>query len=98
MKSAVITRVSVTRDLGVATVYWSSYHVDPAEREACGQALRAAAGYFRHLVAARLELRRAPELRFVLDHATDHALRVEQLLSEIAPAQPQPGAREGEEE
>ena len=45
------------------------------------EGLKAATGYIRRELAARLHLRRAPELLFILDRSRQYEERIEELLS-----------------
>jgi len=88
-----VTEVRPSPDLRSATVY-----VMPLggghEAEAL-EALTRAAPYLRRRVAARIELRFAPELRFALDTTFDEAGRIERLLRSPEVARdlaPEPGA------
>jgi len=82
-----ITRVQLTDDLSFARVFVRELVVDEAElgrrEESIMRGLEAAAGRVRAQVAQTLQLRRAPELRFVYDHGQDNADRVDELLAEI---------------
>ena len=82
----VVTRVEVPADLSVAWVYVRSL-ADVAgglSRDAVLKCLRRAAPRLRRELAARLKLRRVPELRFQYDIGVDARERVEELLEEIA--------------
>ena len=46
-------------------------------------ALNRASGFLRRELAARIELKHQPELRFFWDEGVDRAARIEELLSEI---------------
>lgn len=82
---AVVTRVEVTNDLRSARVLVRLLENgdDPERRKAVVAALGRAAGLMRREVTQRLQLRHAPELRFVYDDGQDNTTRVEQLLAEI---------------
>jgi ribosome-binding factor A len=82
---AVVTRVDVTNDLRSARVHVRLLENgdDPARRKAVVAALGRASGLMRREVTQRLQLRHAPELRFVYDDGQDNTSRVEQLLAEI---------------
>ena len=64
----IITDVSVSRDLSVATVYYSLLSGEPARPE-LGEAVRIAAGFLRSSLARELRVRHVPELRFFPDEA-----------------------------
>ncbi len=85
LSSLVLTSVEVTDDLqsariGVRLLIGDQ---DPKERKAAMTRLERASGRLRRLVAPRLELRRAPELRFHYDAGHDASRRVEEILHEI---------------
>ena len=77
-----VTRVKVTPDLSLARVYWTSMG-DAAERKVTAKALARAAAYVRHLLSARVTLRRSPEVQFIFDQAVAAQDRVEQILQEL---------------
>jgi ribosome-binding factor A len=77
-----ITSVRVTADLQLARVYYSSLG-DEAARTQTKRALDRALPFLRRQIAARLRLRRAPELAFHFDDSLDRQDRVEELLREI---------------
>jgi ribosome-binding factor A len=82
-----ITRVQVSPDLQHARVFYTSLG-DQAARKNTARALDRATGFMRRQVGRRLALRHAPEIQFEFDESVGHQDRVEQLLREIAEAQP----------
>ena len=88
-----ITEVKVDRELAYADVFVSA--VEGVERSAEILAgLRHAAGFFRSELAARVDLRAFPKLRFHWDPTPENADHIEQLLAQIraetpAPVEPQ---------
>ena len=94
LAAVVVTTVDVTDDLmsariGVRLLVGDE---DPKKRAGVLKALASGAGRLRRLIAPKLELRRAPELRFNYDAGHDASRRVEELLHEIkregAPEEP----------
>lgn len=79
----IVTEVRVTPDLRTARVYVSLAHEDESERGKTLEGLRAAAGYVRHELIERLQLRRAPEVLFVLDQSEEFGQRIDQLLRKV---------------
>jgi len=77
-----VTRVRVTPDLSLARVYWTILG-DEAERKKTQKALMRAAAYVRHLLSARMSLRRSPEVTFTFDQAVADQNRVEEILFEL---------------
>ncbi|HXZ13895.1 MAG TPA: 30S ribosome-binding factor RbfA [Candidatus Sulfotelmatobacter sp.] len=87
--SVTVTEVRVTPDLRTARVYVSLAQEEEAERNATLEGLRAAAGYVRHELIERLQLRRAPEVLFVLDESEEYGQRINDLLRKVkSPGEP----------
>jgi ribosome-binding factor A len=76
---ATVTEVRMTPDLKQAKVY-VSVNAAAAEQASSIKALSSAAGFIRHELSERLQLRRAPELLFVLDRSEEYAQRIDELL------------------
>lgn len=77
-----ITGVRVTADLQIARVQYSSLG-DPQARRQTARALDRATPFLRRQIAARLRLRRVPELMFHFDDSLDRQERIEEILREI---------------
>ena len=52
----------------------------PADKDVLLRALGHDRGFYRSLLAERLDLRHTPELRFVIDETVERAMRLEELL------------------
>ena len=76
---ATITEVRVTPDLRQARVYVRVMGTG-AEQTSTIKGLTAAAGFIRHELTEQLQLRRAPELHFVLDRSEEYGQRIDELL------------------
>jgi ribosome-binding factor A len=77
-----ITDVKVDRELAYADVYVSA--VEGASRSADVLAgLESASGFLRRTLAARVELRAFPRLRFHWDMTPENADRIEKTLAEL---------------
>ena len=77
-----ITDVKVDRELAFADIYVSA--VEGAVRSSeIIEGLEHASGFLRHALAARIELRTLPRLRFHWDPTPEHADYIEHLLAEI---------------
>lgn len=77
-----VTGVDVDRELSFATIYVSALDTSDRQDEIL-QALVRARGFFRSALAARIELRTFPQLRFRWDNTTARGARIEDLLREI---------------
>jgi ribosome-binding factor A len=84
-----ITWVKVSADLMVARIYYTVLGDARAKKEAA-RALERASPFLRRQVAARLRLRRAPELAFEYDESVARGERIEQLIQEIHASSPPP--------
>jgi ribosome-binding factor A len=77
-----LTKVSVTSDLQLARVYYTSLGDQTAQNET-GKALRRASPFLRRQIAQRVRLRRVPELEFFYDKSIAQHDRIEQILQEL---------------
>lgn len=77
-----ITRVTVTSDLQIARVYYTSMG-DPKALRETARALERATPFLRRQVGSRLQLRRVPELEFRFDESIGHQDRIEQILRDL---------------
>lgn len=77
-----ITQVNISDDLRSARVYFST--VEGQERRVSVLAgFKSAAGYLRHELGHRLELRYTPELRFIYDESFDRAAALNRIFKTI---------------
>lgn len=76
-----VTHVDVTRDLRYAKVFISVYEED--RRESMMKALRSAAGFIRHHLGHRVQLRYTPELLFELDTTIEYGVHIASLINEV---------------
>ena len=47
------------------------------------EGLRSAEGYIRRELAARVNLRNTPEIRFIVDQSIEHGVRMSKLIDEV---------------
>ena len=76
-----ITHVDVTRDLRYAKIYVSIYEED--KREPMMKALKSAAGFIRHNLGRRVQLRYTPELLFELDTTIEYGVHIASLINQV---------------
>ncbi|MFT5088932.1 MAG: ribosome-binding factor A [Planctomycetota bacterium] len=74
--------VEITRDLSLATIYFSLIGSEEEQQEAI-KALRKASGHIRSQIAQRIQLRYAPELRIEYDQTAERAARVISLIDDL---------------
>ena len=90
-----ITRVSVTADLQIARVYYTTIGDEKARKDS-RKALERATPFLRRQLGRRLRLRRIPELQFFFDESVERHDRIERILQEIkAERGPEQGPRAG---
>jgi len=89
LKSITVAEVTVTPDGRQATIKVEVFGSAEEQKEAMA-ALQHSAGFLRHQVATRMELRHAPELLFVSDAGTAAQSRVETLLQRVKKSRPAP--------
>ncbi len=86
-----ITRVQVTGDLRLAKVYVAPRVGDqPAEQKEMMEALKHAAGYFRHALAESVDMRYTPELRFYLDRSIEMGEHFIEVLEQVQSEESKP--------
>ena len=76
-----VTHVDVTRDLRYAKVYISIYEEE--KRAPMMKALKSAAGFIRHNLGQRVQLRYMPELLFELDTTIEYGVHIASLINEV---------------
>lgn len=79
--SVVVTKVHVTRDLGLARIYYEA--TEPSIRKDLKEGLEKAKGYIRHALAGRLKLRLAPQIEFYYDETSEEVKKVEELFTKL---------------
>jgi len=77
-----LTRTKVSPDLQLVRVYYTLIGDEKAKRLS-QQALERATPFLRRHIAARVRLRRVPEIRFEFDRSVEHQDRIEKLLIDI---------------
>jgi len=82
-----ISEVEVSPDLHYARVYMTGLKEDDTKKAV--EELRKVAGQVRHHLGKRIHLRYTPELDFRYDETALRALRVETLLREVIPPNPE---------
>ena len=76
-----VTHVDVTRDLRYAKVYVSVYEED--KRHDFMKALKSAAGFIRHEVGQKVQLRYTPEMLFELDTSIEYGVHIASLINKV---------------
>jgi ribosome-binding factor A len=87
-----ITAVSIAPDYATAKVYFTVMG-DEAVRSETRKGLESARSFLRRAVGRELELRQAPDLRFLYDDTLDRAMRIDEVIRET-----RQGSENGEDE
>lgn len=77
-----ITHTKMTRDMSSARIYFIMQGDMKAIKET-EKALNKAAGFIRHELASRVELRYIPKLAFAYDQSIERGLRVGKLIEDV---------------
>lgn len=80
--SVVVSEVRLAPDMRQAKIF-VAVRAAEKEQEGAVKALEHAAGFIRHELVERLQLRRAPDLHFLLDRSEEYSERIERLLKEM---------------
>ncbi|HJP39994.1 MAG: 30S ribosome-binding factor RbfA [Gammaproteobacteria bacterium] len=81
LRGAMITAVKVSRDLGVAWVYYTAF--DPGHsRDELDDAFRSALKFLRSQLASQLTVKHVPELRFRYDDLSETSQAMDQLIDD----------------
>ena len=78
-----ITSCDVSGDLKFAKVYFSVYGVKQENIKEIKKGLYSAAGFLRHAIAEKINLRITPELAFIKDGSIEHGAKIARLIEEI---------------
>lgn len=92
-----VTAVDVTNDLSLARVFVRAIGSESEIVEAL-EGLNAAAPFLRAALGKELTIRRIPELRFQRDKSLEHAMRIEEILSDVLPEDELDDPSDGEPE
>ena len=78
-----VTQVTVSPDLQVARVYYTTLGDERARRDTA-RALGRATPFLRRQLGSRLRLKRVPVLEFFFDESVERGDRIERILNEIS--------------
>ena len=77
-----VTKVRMTRDLKIASVYFTVLG-DEEQRDRSLEVLTRAKSYIRSEIGPELKMRFTPELRFFIDDTMEQAQRIDELIASI---------------
>lgn len=76
-----VLKADTTRDLKYCKVYISILG-DEKRRDETAKALKSASGFIRRELAARLNLRNTPELKFIMDDSIEYSIHISKMLKD----------------
>ena len=92
-----VTHVELTSDLSYCKVHIACLGGEGRTAKAV-EGMTAASGYFKKAIAARIRMRKMPELIFLPDNSLDYSAHIEEILAKLPkPAQQEPAAEDQEE-
>ena len=78
--NATVTGIILSRDFSHCKVF---VQIDVDNKKEVMDGLKNAKGFVRHILAEQLDMRKTPDIAFILDDSAEKAKRIEELLSEI---------------
>ena len=82
IKFVTVTKVSLTNDLSLATVYYTVFGKEE-QINASIEALNEAKGFIRTSLSKRIEVKKVPDLKFKYDESFEQGNRIEQILKNL---------------
>lgn len=82
LRFVTITKVSITNDLSLATVYYTVIG-NEEQKIATSENLVSAKGFIKSSLSKKLDIRKTPDLRFKYDESLDYGDKIEQILKNL---------------
>jgi ribosome-binding factor A len=82
IKFVTITKVSLTNDLSIATVFYTVYGRQD-QVDASIEALNEAKGFIRTVLSKKLEVKKVPDLKFKYDESFEQGNKIEEILRNL---------------
>ncbi len=79
---ASVTRVEITKDLKYAKAYISVFDSDKKKASTI-ETLTHAEHFIKNEIGARINIRRLPEIKFILDTSIEYSSRINELLKKV---------------
>ena len=78
-----VTSAEVAPDLKTCKAYISVYGT-PEDKKNTMEGLKKAEGYIRRALAANMNMRNTPEIRFILDESIEHGVNMSRMIDDVA--------------
>jgi ribosome-binding factor A len=82
LKFVTITKVSLTNDLSIATVYFRVIG-NEEQKTATSTNLQEAKGFIRSSLSKAIKIRKVPDLRFKYDESLEYGDKIEKILKDL---------------
>lgn len=76
-----VTKVDTANDLSLTKIHVSIFG-DDEKKAGVMEGLENASGFIRRLIAERINLRKTPQIKFVIDDSLDYSEKIDKLLNE----------------
>ncbi len=77
-----VTRTELTSDLSYCKV-WVACMGGEKRTEKAVEGMKAASGYFKKMIAARVRMRKMPELIFIPDNSLEYSSHIEEIIANL---------------
>lgn len=77
-----VTRTELTSDLSYCKVWVACMGGSERTQKAC-EGMKAAGGYFKKCIAARVRMRKMPELIFIPDNSLEYSEHIEEIIAKL---------------
>lgn len=77
-----VTRTELTSDLSYCKVWVACMGGAERTQKAC-EGMKAAGGYFKKCIAARVRMRKMPELIFIPDNSLEYSEHIEEIIAKL---------------
>ncbi len=92
-----VTRTELTSDLSYCKVWVACLGGTERTEKAC-EGMKAASGYFKKCIAARVRMRKMPELIFIPDNSLEYSEHIEEIISKLPKPVEEKGSDDNDED
>ncbi|MCD8041285.1 MAG: 30S ribosome-binding factor RbfA [Clostridia bacterium] len=78
-----VTGADIAPDLKTAKIYVSIFDTDEQKRQSSFETIKENAGFIRHELSGRMDIRTVPVLTFILDVSAEYGTHIEEILKKL---------------
>lgn len=82
LRYVIITKATVTKDLSIATIYYTVLGND-VQKASTSDNLEEAKGFIRSTLGKRIAIRKIPELKFKYDDSLEYGSKIDSILKDL---------------